>query len=184
MDHHANQMEQQLPAESFRFRMGTHQEPGRSFSMDTEKILQVVVAPLGWRGGPCTFQAAADRVDALAAAELVVPTETLLFNVGALRLGTNMLRLNGGTVGLAEGVATGDQRDGLFIVHRHTREGLADVARRSDRIGLSVRPFRVHIDQAHLHRTEMTCKLAIAAVPLIAQPLTLRPPVDVLFWFP
>src|SRR5437763_3215543 len=30
----------------------------------------------------------------------------------------------------------------------------------------------------------MTCMLATAAVPLIGQPLTLSPPVDVLFWFP
>src|SRR3954465_9063324 len=61
----------------------------RELPFKPEEILQVVVAPSRRRGGPCTFQAAADRVDALAAAELVVPTETLLFNVCALRLGTN-----------------------------------------------------------------------------------------------
>ena len=32
-----------------------------------------------------------------------------------------------GAVGLAEGVAAGDQRDGLLVVHRHAEERLADV---------------------------------------------------------
>jgi hypothetical protein len=36
-------------------------------------------------------------------------------------------------VGLAEGVAAGDQGDRLLVVHRHAREGLADVARRRAR---------------------------------------------------
>ncbi len=57
-------------------------------------------------------------------------------------------------MGFAEGVATGDQRDGLFIIHRHAREGFADVAGRADRIGLAVRPFRINVDQTHLHRPE------------------------------
>ena len=52
---------------------------------------------------------------------------------------------------LAEGVAAGDQRDGLFVIHRHAREGLADIARRGDRVRVAVRAFRIHIDQAHLH---------------------------------
>ena len=42
-------------------------------------------------------------------------------------------------VALAEGVAAGDERDGLLVVHRHAREGFADVAARRDRIGIAVR---------------------------------------------
>jgi hypothetical protein len=41
-----------------------------------------------------------------------------------------------GAVGLAEGVAAGDERDGLFVVHRHAAEGLADVARGGEGSGL------------------------------------------------
>ena len=44
-----------------------------------------------------------------------------------------------GAVGLAEGVAAGDERDGLLVVHRHAREGLADVPGRGERIRLAVR---------------------------------------------
>jgi hypothetical protein len=57
-------------------------------------------------------------------------------------------------VGLAEGVAAGDERDGLLVVHRHAGEGLADVARRGERIGVAVGALGVDVDQAHLHGGE------------------------------
>src|SRR6185295_13399188 len=39
------------------------------FPLKTEQVLQVVVAPLGWGGGPGALQPAADRRDAIAAAK-------------------------------------------------------------------------------------------------------------------
>ena len=71
-------------------------------------------------------------------------------------------------MGLAEGVSAGDQRDGLFIVHRHAAEGLANVTGRRDRIGIAIRAFRVHVDQAHLHGAERVLELAITRVALVA----------------
>ena len=65
-----------------------------------------------------------------------------------------------GAVRLAEGVAAGDQRDGLLVVHRHAAEGLADVARRGERIGIAVRAFGVDVDQAHLHGGERVLEVA------------------------
>ena len=81
-------------------------------------------------------------------------------------------------MGLAEGVAAGDQRDGLLVVHRHAGEGLADVAGRGDGIGLAVRPFRIDVDEAHLHGAERIGELALAAVALVAQPRAFRTPVE------
>jgi hypothetical protein len=83
-------------------------------------------------------------------------------------------------VRLAERVAAGDQRDGLLVVHCHARERLADVARRSDRVGLPVRAFGIDVDEAHLHRAERMGEIAIAAVALVAEPRGLGTPVDVL----
>ena len=71
-----------------------------------------------------------------------------------------------GAVGLAEGVAAGDQRDGLLVVHRHAAEGLADVAGRRDRIGVAVRAFRVDVDQAHLHGGERILEVAAVDVAI------------------
>src|SRR5712692_6218857 len=81
-------------------------------------------------------------------------------------------------------MSSGDERNGLLVIHRHARECLTDIARRSDWIRLSIRPFRIHIDQAHLHRSEGVLKITIAAVALVRKPLALRPPENVLFRFP
>jgi hypothetical protein len=84
---------------------------------------------------------------------------------------------------LAEGVAAGNERHGLFVVHRHAAEGLADVARGGNRIGRAIGPLGIDVDEAHLHRAERIGELAVAAVPLVAQPGRFRAPVD-LFGFP
>jgi hypothetical protein len=81
-------------------------------------------------------------------------------------------------VGLAEGVATGDQRDGLLVVHRHAREGLADVAGGGERIGVAARALGVDVDEAHLHGGQRVGQLAVTAVALIGQPGALAAPVD------
>ena len=81
-------------------------------------------------------------------------------------------------MGLAEGVAARDQRDGFLIVHRHATEGFADVRGCRDRVRLAVRPFRIDVDKAHLNRAERLGKLAFAAVALVAEPGPLRAPVE------
>ncbi len=77
---------------------------------------------------------------------------------------------------LAEGVAAGDQRHGLLVIHRHAGEGLADIARRLDRVGIAVRAFRVDVDEAHLHRAERFAELALARIALVAEPGAFRAP--------
>jgi tRNA(Phe) wybutosine-synthesizing methylase Tyw3 len=62
-------------------------------------------------------------------------------------------------MGLAERVSAGDQRNRLLVIHRHARKGLANVPRRGHRIRLAVRPFRIHVDQAHLHRAQRILQL-------------------------
>ena len=85
---------------------------------------------------------------------------------------------------LAKRMPAGDQRHGLIVIHRHARESLADVLGRSQRVRLAVRPFRIDVDQPHLHRAKRLLELTIAVVALIAQPGLLVPPVDVLFRLP
>jgi hypothetical protein len=72
-------------------------------------------------------------------------------------------------VRLAEGVAAGDERDGLLVVHGHAAEGLADVLGRRERIGVAVRALRVHVDEAHLHGGERVLQLALAGVALVGR---------------
>src|SRR6476661_6637306 len=83
--------------------------------LETEQVLQVVVAPFCGCLGPRAFESAGDRVRAFAAAKLIAPSETLLFNIGAFRFGPYILRGHRSAMGLAEGVASGDQSYRLFI---------------------------------------------------------------------
>ncbi len=125
---------------------------------------------------------------AFAATEGALPAESLLFDGSRLRFGAHMRRITG-AVSFAERVPAGDQGDGLFVVHGHAREGLADVTAGGDRVRVAVRTFRVDVDQAHLHGSEGILEIPVARVTahgLVArgQPLGLGAPVDVFLRLP
>ena len=128
--------------------MGTGRALGQ-FPLIVEQVLEEVIAPLGRSLGPGHFQAGTDGVATDAAAEAALPAHALVFQALAFRFTAHVLGV-ACTVGLAEGVATGDQGHGFFIVHRHAGEGFADVMGGCDRVGVAFRTFRVHVDQAHL----------------------------------
>src|ERR1700720_1779651 len=119
-----------------------------------EQCVEVPIVPLYRARGPCAFQTAGDRVGAFAAAERVFPAEALLLNGGALRFGADIFARIGSAVGFAERVPAGNERNGLLVIHRHAGEGFADIARRGDWIGLSIRPLRIHINQSYLTSCE------------------------------
>ena len=83
-------------------------------------------------------------------------------------------------VRLAEGVTADDQRQRLLVVHRHAAERLADVTAGRHRIRVAVGALGVDVDQAHLHGAERARQFAVAAVALVAEPLVLRAPEDLL----
>ena len=148
-----------------------------------EQVIEVAVVPLH-RVGPCALQTAGDRVVAFAGAKSVPPAEALLLEAGALGFGTDILRCRGSTMGFAKGVAAGNQRNGLLVIHGHAAERFLDVPGCSERIGFTVGPLRIHVDQAHLNGAERIFELPVAGVTLVSKPLTLRPPVNVRFRLP
>src|SRR6185437_12954473 len=147
----------------------------RQFPFVFEQVLEEVVAPLGRRLRPGHFRAAGDGVSSHAGAILTLPAEALILERAGFWLRTDQRRI-AGTVGLAEGMAAGNQRDGLLVVHRHAEERFADVLGRRDRVRIAVRTFRIDVDQAHLHRAERLGELAFAAVTLVAEPASFRTP--------
>ena len=102
---------------------------------------------------------------------------------GTFRLPADVTFVGSSTVGLTEGVATCDKRHGLFVVHRHAAEGLADVTSGSQRIGVSVGALRIDVDQAHLHGSQWVGEFPLTTVTLVAQPGAFIAPVDFL-WLP
>jgi hypothetical protein len=93
---------------------------------------------------------------------LLIQPRPMRFDRRAFGFGADQLGI-ACAVRLAEGVAAGDQRHGLLVVHRHAREGLAHVAAGGHRVGVAVRAFGVHVDQAHLHGGQRVLQLALAA---------------------
>ncbi|MNZ68500.1 hypothetical protein D3C78_867690 [compost metagenome] len=55
-----------------------------------------------------------------------MPAQTLRFKTRSFRFGADVVS-GAGTVGFTEGMATGDQRHGFFIVHGHAAKCIADV---------------------------------------------------------
>src|SRR5208283_2386665 len=144
------------------------------FPFVAEQVPEEVVAPLRWCRGPSHFQAAADRITPYACAKFAPPAEALLLDAGGFRIWAHQRRITS-TVGFAEGVTASNQRDRFFVVHCHAAERLPDVPCRSDWIRLSIGPFRIHVNQAHLNSAQRILELTIAAVALVCQPLALRP---------
>ena len=142
-----------------------------------KRLLHFVGVCVQVTSGPPVMVSAAE-----AGAVLALPAEALILDGAAFRVGADQRRI-ARAVGLAEAVAAGDQRDGLLVVHRHAEEGFADVPGRRDRVRIAVRSFRIHVDQAHLHRAERLRKLAFAAVAFVAQPRALGTP-EQLFGLP
>ncbi len=106
-----------------------------------------------------------------------LPAEALILEGAAFRVRSYQRRI-AGTVGLAEGVATGNQRNGFFVVHRHAEERFADVLGCCDRVRIAVRPFRIDVNETHLHGAERFGELAFAAVAFVAEPRALGTPVE------
>src|ERR1700722_13466238 len=110
------------------------------FPFMAKQVLQVAIAPFHGSGAPCDFQTAGDCVSAVAVAEGVFPAQALLLDGSPLGFYADILARIGSAVGFAERVPASNERDGLFVIHRHAQERLADIACRSDWIGLSVGP--------------------------------------------
>ena len=148
------------------------------------EVLEVLVGPLRRFGGPSDFEAAGDGVAGDAGLVGAAPAEALVLDGGAFGLLVEMAA-GAGTVGLAEGVATGDERDGFCVVHGHAAEGDADVLGGSGGVGHSFGAFRVDIDEAHGGGGEALFEFAIAGVALVgAHPGGFRAEVDVVIRLP
>src|SRR3984957_13118619 len=105
---------------------------------EREQVIEILRRKRNRVGRPGAFQTAGDGVVALARTALVLPAETLLLYTGSGGRRSHALGGILGSMRLAEGMPAGDERDGLLVVHRHAAEGLANVLRGRERIGVAV----------------------------------------------
>ncbi|MNX68410.1 hypothetical protein D3C86_995860 [compost metagenome] len=89
-------------------------------------------------------------------------------------------------MGLAEGVATGNEGDRLFVIHGHAAEGGADVFGRLHVVAAGIGAFGVDVDQPHMGCAKGRRELAIALDPIGVDPEPgyFITPVDVLIRLP
>ena len=156
----------------------------RLFPLVVVQGFEVAVVPLGWRGCPRAFETTRDGVVGVARPHRVVPAETHLLEGCALWLGADVLARVTGAVRLAERVSSDDECRGLFVVHGHAAERLANVACRTENIGVAGRAFWVDVDETHLNCGKWILEVAFTFVTsFIGEPLGLLAPVGVV-WFP
>ncbi len=130
------------------------------------EVVEVLAIPLGGAAGPGAFKARGDGVFRVPLAFSVLPAKALLLDRCSFGFGTNIRAGVVCAVTFAEGVATGDEGEGLFIVHGHATEGLANVAGGADRVGLAIRSLRVYVDKAHLHCGQRMVEIALALIAI------------------
>ena len=129
--------------------MGT----GRTFGqlpLIPEQHIKIAVIPFGGGGGPGAFNAAGNGVTAHTAFKLALPAKAHIFQIAGLRFYPDQGGV-AGTVRFTKGMTACSQRYRLIIVHRHPLKGVANVPARRNRIRFTIRPFRINVNQAHLH---------------------------------
>ena len=134
--------------------------------------------------GPRPFEPAGDRITVHTAPVRALPAEALLFERSRLGFRSDVFVGVRRTMVLSEGVPARDQRDRLFVVHRHSGEGLADVDRGFERIRFGVGAFGIDVDQTHLDGGQRVLEVTLTGVAFVAEPFLLRTPVDVLIGLP
>ncbi len=165
----------------FRFELNRACRAAGLYPLVFVQVFEEVVAPLGWRLRPDNFQTGGDRVGARAAAVAVRPAEALRFDRRRFRLCANVAG-HRGAVGFAQRMAAGDQRDDLFIIHRHIAEGRANCGGRGERVAAGIRTFRVDVNQPHFGGAD---RLLIQAFRMtMGQPFGFITPVNVQIRFP
>ena len=115
-----------------------------------KKQLKIAIIPFGRIGRPRPFNSAGRGVAAFSSAIAVCPSEAHLMNRGAFRLCSDKLRVTG-AVRFTKSMAAGDQRDSLFIIHRHASECFTDILCAQHRVWICVWTLWVDINQPHLH---------------------------------
>src|SRR5688500_8335208 len=121
-------------------------------------------------------------MNSVSIAKRIFPSEALLFYTGVRGFCADIFAWIRGTMRLAERMSTRNKGHSFFVIHSHATKGLANVTRCRDGIRFTIRTFRVHVDESHLHSTQRTFKLAVSSISVVAQPLCFRTPIDFFLW--
>ena len=151
--------------------IGTGRALGQ-FPIILKERFQVPHIPSGWFGLPGAFGTAADCMPGFSAAKLAFPAEPHLLDGGSFGLWPDQRRI-ARTMALTKSMPACNQCNGFLIIHRHPGEGLTHINGRCHGIRYPVWPFRINIDQTHLHCRQGIFKISLTGIALIAKPFIL-----------
>src|SRR5699024_8861318 len=122
-----------------------------------------------WFIGPGPFESTANSITSFTGTMASLPAESLTGNGGRLRLYTLVIGRSS-TVDLANGVSAGDKCQCFFIIHRHSGKRLPDERSCFQWVRLSVRAFRIYINQAHMIGRKWSLQYTFIIVAFITHP--------------
>ncbi len=146
--------------------------------LEIEEILQVERGPLSGGLRPGAFEAAGHGVLSIALTALVLPAKTLLFQGCAARLHAHAVLGIVCAMHLAKCMTAGGQCNRFLVIHRHATERDADVRGGGQRVRITLRTFRIHINETHVSGAQRTLQLAIAVLAVAGKHFHFRAPVN------
>ena len=154
------------------------------FPLITEKVPEKIITPFCWCGSPGTFKTTCDRIACISCTISIFPAQPLLFNTCCCGFTSYICGRISGPVCFTECMSASNQCDCFLIIHGHPGKCFADITGGCQRIRITIRSFRIYINQSHLNSTEWILQFAITTIALISQPLCFGTPVNILLGFP
>ena len=149
----------------------------------TKQKVEIAIVPFCRIGCPRTFDTTGDGVTPFAFAMCAYPAKAHLFNRSTFWLNPDQISITC-TMRFTECMTTCGQGDSFFVIHRHSGKCFTNIAGTCQRIGIAIRPFRIHIDQSHLHGRQRMRQIAITRITAIRQPVCFKTPVNIFFRCP
>ena len=132
---------------------------------------------------PGTFNTASDCILSLTCSHVILPAKSHLLDGCSLGFRAYM-GCRTGTVAFTESMASCDKCYCLFIIHSHPGKCFPYINTGFYRIRITVRAFRVHINQTHLYCSQWILQIPFSGITFVAKPFCFRTPVYVFFGFP
>lgn len=118
----------------------------------------LTVSPLSGGSRPDNLKTTGESVISVTSAKGVLPSKALLLKRSGVGLRAD-IRARLGTVGLAKGVATGNQSNGFLIIHTHSAKGLTDIQSRGLGVRGTVGTAGINVDETHADSSKRALEL-------------------------
>ena len=138
--------------------------------------------------GPGTFKTAGHGIPANPPAGFIEPAQALIFHLCAFGGRAQQFSV-AVTMRFTHGMTACGQGYGFFIIHCHSGEGYAYIFGGSERVGFTINPFRIDVDQPHHDGCQRIFQIPFTGITAVGvfsrgEPFFFRSPIDVFLRMP